>query len=58
MEKKIKKQNVPMNENLELKDKVEQLKTEGWNGKKIPSPTKFVDLMLEEYPELFEALAK
>lgn len=52
------KKNIPINENLDLKRKVEQLKTEGWNGKKRPDPAKFVDLMLEQYPDLFEALAK
>jgi hypothetical protein len=58
MENNKNKKNIPINENLELKNKVEQLKAEGWNGKKRPDPAKFVDLMLEQYPNLFKALAK
>ena len=58
MENKKNKKNIPINENLELKRKVEQLKVEGWKGTNLPDPAKLVDLLLEQYPDLFEALAK
>jgi anti-sigma28 factor (negative regulator of flagellin synthesis) len=52
------KKKTSLNESVEFKRKIEQLKTEGWNGHNIPDPEKFAKLMLEEYKEVMEALAK
>jgi hypothetical protein len=52
----IKKNSKPMNENLKLQRKVESI--EKWRGTDLPDPRKFVDIVVEEYKELFEELVK
>jgi hypothetical protein len=58
MENNKNKKKTSLNESVEFKRKLEQLKAEGWNGYNIPDPEKFAKLMLEEYREVMEALAK
>jgi hypothetical protein len=49
-----KKKNLPINQNKAFQRKVEQLPR--YKNTNRPDPAAFVDLMMEVYPELFEAL--
>jgi hypothetical protein len=49
-----KKKNLPMNQNKAFQRKVKQLPR--YKNTNRPDPASFVDLMMEVYPELFEAL--
>jgi hypothetical protein len=49
-----KKKNLPINQNKSFQRKVKQLPR--YKNTDLPDPAAFVDLMMEVYPELFEAL--
>jgi hypothetical protein len=51
-----KKKNLPINKNKAFQRKVEQRPR--YKNTDLPDPTSFVDLMMETYPKLFEALKK
>ena len=53
---KTKVKAIPMNKNRTFQSKVKQLPR--YKDTNLPDPAAFVDLMLEAYPDLFEALRK